>query len=433
MALDFPVGTDFPANGDQIPDGEIYEGFYWDAAVGVWKRLCDRDKIGDCLDDGTSETVCDRLEFLQNEIIELEEEIDAIATSVGRGTYEWAAGVSNFQDDLPEGKFYMVKVDVNGGVLGVTQDYSEAGKFIFHETDLDGNLHTFDDQLVNDILMMFDRPDPDFFEGTVTGVTEGTNTDNTKYYIIDVTHASSQGSPTNNPDGEGNYKARLNIFEAPTGGGAGEFVKKIGDTMSGDLAIDRSAESDAEATLKLTGSRTNTTNAAATIAFENSQSPTLGYLTYRSFGGTNFFKFNHDLELNNKALTKVGRLDLKDGGTIGIRDASYPRIKFQLGSGNAGQACTEIDRPANNKRTFAIKGRNTSGSITDFFYSYANSSGADAIHYTGLVTSDNHIVNKKYVDSKAGGGVAISCNSSNRNVGDLWYCHNDKTLYLRYQ
>ena len=95
MALDFPVGTDFPANGDQIPDGEIYEGFYWDAAVGVWKRLCDRDKIGDCLDDGTSETVCDRLEFLQNEIIELEEEIDAIATSVGRGTYEWDFNVSN--------------------------------------------------------------------------------------------------------------------------------------------------------------------------------------------------------------------------------------------------------------------------------------------------------------------------------------------------
>ena len=400
MALDFPVGTDFPANGDQIPDGEIYEGFYWDAAVGVWKRLCDRDKIGDCLDDGTSETVCDRLEFLQNEIIELEEEIDAIATSVGRGTYEWAAGVSNFQDDLPEGKFYMVKVDVNGGVLGVTQDYSEAGKFIFHETDLDGNLHTFDDQLVNDILMMFDRPDPDFFEGTVTGVTEGTNTDNTKYYIIDVTHASSQGSPTNNPDGEGNYKARLNIFEAPTGGGAGEFVKKIGDTMSGDLAIDRSAESDAEAALTLTGNRDNTTNAAATITFENSQSTTPGYLTYRSFGGTNFFKFNQDVDLNNKGLHSVAQIRLQNGGYIG--SGNSPRIRVRNGGGSNNQAGIDIQRAGDSKRTFAIKGKAAgSSSVTDFFWAYGNSgSGGDAIHYTGLVTSSNHIVNKKYVDSK---------------------------------
>lgn len=70
MALDFPVGTDFPANGDQIPDGHEHEGFYWDAAAGAWKRICDRDKIGDCLNDDIDETVCDRLEELRQDIIE---------------------------------------------------------------------------------------------------------------------------------------------------------------------------------------------------------------------------------------------------------------------------------------------------------------------------------------------------------------------------
>ena len=38
--MDFPTGIDFPDNGDQIPDGHEYEGFYWDAAAGVWRRIC---------------------------------------------------------------------------------------------------------------------------------------------------------------------------------------------------------------------------------------------------------------------------------------------------------------------------------------------------------------------------------------------------------
>ena len=39
MAIDFPIGTDFP--GGDIPDGHKHEGFYWDATIGAWKRDCD--------------------------------------------------------------------------------------------------------------------------------------------------------------------------------------------------------------------------------------------------------------------------------------------------------------------------------------------------------------------------------------------------------
>ena len=37
--MDFPTGADFP--GGSIPDGYEYEGFYWDAAAGVWRRICE--------------------------------------------------------------------------------------------------------------------------------------------------------------------------------------------------------------------------------------------------------------------------------------------------------------------------------------------------------------------------------------------------------
>ena len=233
MALDFPVGTDFPANGNQIPDGEIYEGFYWDETAGVWKRLCERDKIGDCLDDNEGETVCDRLEILQNEIIELEEEIDAIATSVGRGTWEWDFNVSSYLDArLGRGKFYMVRESD----LAVVTDYQDCGRIVFHEDDMEGDTHTFDDTMVDKVLMLFDRPDDDFLESVITAVQTTSGTQGTAY-IVHVDHRQSKGSPTNAPDVDGKYKVRLNIFEQPTGGDVGEYVKKIGDAMSGELNL----------------------------------------------------------------------------------------------------------------------------------------------------------------------------------------------------
>ena len=400
MALDFPVGTDFPANGDQIPDGHEHEGFYWDASAGVWKRICEREKIGDCLNDDIGETVCDRLDAIQQDIIELEEEIDAIATSVGRGTYEWAAGVASFQDDLPEAQFYMVEVDDSGNVVGITEDYAKAGKFVFHEKDLEGNLHTFDASLEDDILMMFDRPDPDFFEGTVTTVAEGTNADSTKYYIIDVTHATSQGSPTDNADLEGKYKARLNIFEAPTGGDAGEFVKKIGDTMTGPLNIDRgTGQTDSEGRLTLIGSRSSTTNSAATVKFLNGKDVVqVGYLTFHSFGGNTWFGFNRDVDLTNHGLHSVKQIRMQPGAYIG----SGTKGRIIIGDGDNNNAGVAIQRPGENKRTFSIAGKpkDSGTSVDTFFFAYANSgSDGDAINYTGKITAPDHIANKRYVDT----------------------------------
>ena len=237
MALDFPVGTDFPANGNQIPDGEIYEGFYWDEATGVWKRLCERDKIGDCLDDDAGETVCDKLDFIQREIVELEEEIDAIATSQDRGTWDWAFTVNNYLDPLPAGKFYMV--DGNNGLV-IATEYVNATKIIFSKTDAEGDNHSFTADLVDKVLMLFDRPDDDFLESIITAVDEPNGAN---YAIIDVTHIQSLGGPTNEADAEGRYKARLNIFDQPTGGNAGEYVLKQGDDMTGRLRMERDRES----------------------------------------------------------------------------------------------------------------------------------------------------------------------------------------------
>ena len=119
--------------------------------------------------------------------------------------------------------------------------------------------------------------------------------------------------------------ARFKIFEAPTGGDVSEFVKKSGDTMSGNLTIDTSTKSNNDvAGLKLKGSRGNTTHAAATITFQNEQSSDIGYLTYRSYGASSYFRFNQDLDLNNNGLHSVAQIRMQSGGYIGA--GSNPRL-----------------------------------------------------------------------------------------------------------
>ena len=66
-----------------------------------------------------------------------------------------------------------------------------------------------------------------------------------------------------------------------------------------------------------------------------------------------------------------------------------------------------FQRGPNEKQGFCIEGRTTNGDIRELFYVYHNSgSVADAVNYTGKITSPNNIVNKEYVDNAVGTGSA---------------------------
>jgi len=108
----------------------------------------------------------------------------------------------------------------------------------------------------------------------------------TKYWVIDVDFKRTLADDTLFDNGD---LCRLKIFRAPEGGSASEFVLKSGDTMTGNLAIDRSdGTTDVEAKLVLTGNRTDHNTAAATISFANKQgSP--GHLSYRASSGAQWF------------------------------------------------------------------------------------------------------------------------------------------------
>ena len=325
------------------------------------------------------------LDDIRQDIIELEEEIDAIAPSVERGFYR-----STAYTNIPRDGEFMLRT-----LTGKTIDYGDENIVAVELSKVDdaGVSHTYADTTPGQLIQLFEEGVEDFGLYQIESIS-GTDPSTTAVTFA-VTPISGLGEAS-----EGNL-ARLKIFSPPEGGTASEFVKKIGDTMSGDLEIDRSAESDdVAAGLQLKGSRGSTSNSAATITFQNEKSTALGYLTYRAYGATSWFQFNQDVDLNNHGLHSVSQIRMQNGGYIG--SVSNQRIKIRNGGSNDGQAGTEIQRIGDAKRAFAIKGKAAgSSNITDFFWAYGNSgSGGDAINYTGKMTSSDNIVNKGYVDSK---------------------------------
>jgi len=346
------------------------------------------------------------IDIIQNEIIDLQEEIEAIAPSLDKGTWEFDN--NRFIDGdvsrppLP-GMYLLLKGDSPSWTY--TDQYAEANAIVFHKNDYNNKLHENWDLVGTDkLIQLYDKSDPDFLLGEINDVLDLGDTDNPygdEAAVVKIKRTESEGSPTNQADSDGEYLTYVNIFSVPTGGDASQFVKKIGDTMTGDLAIDKSNDpsADVEVKLELKGSRPSTTNSVATIAFENDQTNDIGFLTYRSFGGNNWFKFNRDVELGNNGLHDVNNVQIRSGGYIS--SGTFKRIIIRDGS--ASSAGVEIQRTANDTRIFTIPGKPSgSGSISgNFFYAYANSgSGGDSVVYTGKITTSGNIVNKGYVDSK---------------------------------
>ena len=99
----------------------------------------------------------------------------------------------------------------------------------------------------------------------------------------------------------------------------------------------------------------------------------------------------------------VWRLDCK-AGTDG------PVIYKTEGSGSHQfNGKVNLTRVGDGVQGFKIQGRKTDGTIGDLFHVFHNADNlADAVNYSGKITSAKNIVNKEYVDNAVGTGSAAS-------------------------
>ena len=169
------------------------------------------------------EYVDHRDNILQEEIIKVQEEINALAPSTDRGIWKDAA-----TQIPPEGHFSM---RVSGG--GVTADYTnpDISLLVIHRTDTGDGYHSFENDEIGDQIQLFDVEDQNYGLFEVTGKDDQSSAD---YVSFDVKHLGGLGETHPEDD------VIIRLFKPPSGGTASEFVKKLGDDMEGPLVFKES-------------------------------------------------------------------------------------------------------------------------------------------------------------------------------------------------
>ena len=198
------------------------------------------------------------------QLAELDQEIEDIRPSIDRGEWTYTPGDSN----LTTGQYIAYKRKVDGTYCNelyaaclltasddadakseCNKEYMECGiaadsdepdlnanweycDFIkLHRTDVNGRLHTFSDAEGGMYVEIFNNDGSGF--GLYQIIPNGIASSGGQVIGLYVTHVHSEGSPNGN--------ARVKLFELASANPA-DYVKKAGDTMTGRLFVDLSAE-----------------------------------------------------------------------------------------------------------------------------------------------------------------------------------------------
>ena len=420
MTLKFPPTSQSPW---EAPNGAIYE---WDGekwivkgAQSIYVKKEGDEMSGDLLlqdedgnpavyDDTTLPETAVNKKYVDEQdnrlfqgIIDLQEEIEAIAPSLEKGAWEWdqeAFDAQNTNRPPGEGKYYLLQ-----GVFPtwtIVEDYILADAVVFNVKDASGTNHENWDSILgtedNKLILLFDKPDPDKCLGKITDIYDIGEQNNPfgNAAIVLFNRQEAFGKPNNSPDENGKYITYVNIFEEPSGGTASEFVMKIGDTMSGSLKI-------GDANLMPDNANTN--------------SPSLTFETKTSGGTVKSASFYSQANTTNIYATGA----LRAGSSISALGNFQYNGTTRIGCG--------ID---SNTGGYGYLGIGTSTSARPLEW---NSSGIKKLWgYNGqgeagqVLKLDNQF--RPYWGSS---GLDISCSSSNRNKGDMWYCSTDQTLYIK--
>lgn len=212
MALTFPdpnVKQEFVA-----PNGITYK---WDANDEKWVvgSFAVENVIGDCA--SSSNTICDQL-------LELEEEIDAIIPSVERGL--WTMNLAGLVSSRGQLALYDDNYSNVGNPTGLFKD---AKSIWLNEEDNDGTPHGFDNVEAGELIELFVQGQPEYGLYEVVDVHDETN-GAAQWWVIEVNFVRTLEDTSTADNGD---LIRVKIFQAPSGGDASDILKYIDERLEG--------------------------------------------------------------------------------------------------------------------------------------------------------------------------------------------------------
>ena len=173
--------------------------------------------------------LCEAIDNLQQDIIELEEEIDAIAPSVERGF--WTMNTSGVVSSQGQMSLYD---DDYTNVGNPTDLFKDAKSIWLNELDNDGTPHGFEGVEAGELIELFVQGKAEYGLYEVVEAHDETN-GAAQWWVIEVVFVRTLEDTSTADNGD---IIRIKIFNAPSGGTADEFVLKEGDDMTGRLRMD---------------------------------------------------------------------------------------------------------------------------------------------------------------------------------------------------
>ena len=163
----------------------------------------------------------------KNDIVELEEEIEALAPSFDRGHWQHDESPTALESPAT-GKYYLLKDDD-----AITDNFSETHRVFFSNTDSEdpANSHTFSDVEVGMYLEMFETIDNSFLLATVVDVENEAG-----YTIVEVNVAKAEGGPGEPTEGVDDA-VRVKFFTVSGTVDLDTLMPKSGGTFTGDVTF----------------------------------------------------------------------------------------------------------------------------------------------------------------------------------------------------
>jgi len=473
MTLKFPPTSQSPW---EAPNGAIYE---WDGEKWIVKGsqsiyvkktgdemsgdLLLKDEAGDpaLYDDTTDPATAVNKKYVDQQddlllqgIIDIQEEIDAIAPSTDTGAWEFdqvefIGGNVNAAPDT--GKYLLLSGDAPNWTL--TDQYNSADAVVFNKVDYNGIEHSNWDIIGEDKeIILLDKPDQDRLHGLITDILdlgEAGNPYGDEAAVVIFDRYKGKGQPNNRPDPNDIFLTFVNIFSPPSGGSGDEFVMKIGGNdgghMTGYLSIDMSAGGPADpnpdgsgkqAQLFMKGDRTGTANPVCSIDFDNASSVRDGQLSYYSgnTAGEEKFDFNRRVQIHLNGEYGAGALmleGLRDNATNSCATIEFKNSKFasKLGyltyrSDNSNQYFKfDQDVQFGDKNLSKIKDINLSGPGTISVDTFT----AMRLRSAPSTGAGNSYVEVKRPSVNSRRGFAIRGKDTNNTETDIFYSYTNSS------
>ena len=336
-----------------------------------------------------------QIEKNKQNIVELEEEIEAIAPSFDRG--EWDYKEPSLATDLPaEGNYFIL--DDSGNSI---TSFANAHEVLFNNKDVYDALHTWGTVEVGQYLELFDSVDSEYLLAKIEKITLESSA-----IRFEVTPQQSDGGA-----GGGSPRVRIKIFEI-SGVDVDTLMPKSGGTFTGQ--VKHKKEIIIEPTLPAT---------FVNIKNRYTTNPD-GTATGNDANGTGF-GINFDLDHGNSGYNQV-KWTNRNGDILNINGGTQAGAKF------GGKV--EFKKPyldTENGLGFLIKGAigdnyNTttvSEQDAELFGVYHNNNAVDAINYRGKIDGPKNIATKEYVDNNVDtysltSGPVSYRKKGNESIGD---------------